>query len=85
MLPKNFNPQINLPFNFLIQKYFVHENPTWNINYSDSVDSWSTYLLMVKKEYIKIGIDKFDVDLELNPCLENSIVFLCQRVFYGVI
>jgi len=28
-----FNPQINLPFNFLIQKYFFHHNPTWNINY----------------------------------------------------
>ena len=25
------NPQINLPFNFLIQKYFFHVNPTWNI------------------------------------------------------
>ena len=23
-----FNPQIN----FLIQKYFSHDNPTWNIN-----------------------------------------------------
>ena len=29
---KKFNPQINLPFNFLIQKYFFHDNPTWNIN-----------------------------------------------------
>jgi len=28
-----FNPQINLLFNFLIQKYFLHDNPTWNINY----------------------------------------------------
>jgi len=26
-------PQINLPFNFLIQKYVFHDNPTWNINY----------------------------------------------------
>ena len=32
---KNLNPQINLPFNFLIQKYFFHDNPTWNINYSE--------------------------------------------------
>ena len=24
---KKFNPQINLPFNFLIQKYFFHDNP----------------------------------------------------------
>ena len=23
------NPQINLPFNFLIQKYFFHDIPTW--------------------------------------------------------
>ena len=27
------NPQINLSLNFLIQKYFFHDNPTWNINY----------------------------------------------------
>ena len=32
--PKTFNPQINLPFNFLIQKYFFQDNLTWNINYS---------------------------------------------------
>ena len=62
-----FNPQINLPFNFLIQKYFFHGNPTWNINYS-------SYLLMVKiirqKESEKngigieiFGIDKFEVEL----------------------
>jgi len=31
---KKLNPQINLPFNFLIQKYFFHDNHTWNINYS---------------------------------------------------
>jgi len=31
---KILNLQINLPFNFLIQKYFFHDNPTWNINYS---------------------------------------------------
>ena len=28
-----FNPQINLPFNFLIQEYSFYDNPTWNINY----------------------------------------------------
>ena len=32
---KKLNPQFNLPFNFLIQKYFFHDNPTWNINYSE--------------------------------------------------
>ena len=32
---KQINPQINLPFNFLMQKYFFHDNPTWNINYSE--------------------------------------------------
>ena len=26
---KKLNPQIN----FLIKKYFFHDNPTWNINY----------------------------------------------------
>ena len=31
---KKLSPQINLPFNFLIQKYFFHDNPTLNINYS---------------------------------------------------
>ena len=31
---KELNPQINLPFNFLIQKYFFHDNPGRNINYS---------------------------------------------------
>jgi len=31
------NPQNNLPFNFLIQKYFFRDNPTWNINYSEYV------------------------------------------------
>ena len=30
---KKLNLQINLPFNFLIQKYFFHDNLTWNINY----------------------------------------------------
>ena len=32
---KKFNPQINLPFNFLIQKYFFHDDPAWKINYSE--------------------------------------------------
>jgi len=32
---KKLIPQINLPFNFFIQKYFFHDNPTWNINYSE--------------------------------------------------
>ena len=27
---KEFNPQINLPFNFLIYKYFFHDNSTRN-------------------------------------------------------
>jgi len=41
-----FYPQINLPFNFLIQKYFFHDNPTWNINYLEyafQVGTQSTY------------------------------------------
>ena len=32
---KTYNPQIYLLFNFLIQKYFFHDNSTWNINYSE--------------------------------------------------
>jgi len=30
---KRNNPQINLPFNFSIQKYFFRGSPSWNINY----------------------------------------------------
>ena len=30
---RKFNPQINLPFNYFIQKYFFHDNPTWNTKY----------------------------------------------------
>ena len=29
------NSQINLLLNFLIQKYFLNDNPAWNINYSE--------------------------------------------------
>ena len=29
------SPQINLPFNFLIQKYFFHDKTTWTIYHSD--------------------------------------------------
>ena len=52
------NSQINLPLNVLIQKYFFHDNPTWNINDSE-------YLLRVKKIGIGIGIEKFGIELEL--------------------
>ena len=74
---KTLNPQINLPFNFLIQKYFFHDNPTWNINYSEQVlgvGTWSIYSWekVVGKESVKngigiekFGIDKFYVELEL--------------------
>ena len=37
----------NLPINFLIPKYFFHDNPSWNINYSKwvfQVGTRSTYL-----------------------------------------
>jgi len=53
---KKLNPQINLPFNFCIQKYFFHDNPTWNINYSALVfqlGTRSTYS-MVKSSRQKI-------------------------------
>jgi len=33
----DLNPQINLPFKFFIQKYFFHDNGTWNINYSEYI------------------------------------------------
>ena len=35
--PKNNYAQINLPLNVFIQKYFFHDNATWNINYSEQV------------------------------------------------
>ena len=43
---KKLNPQINLPFYLLNQKYFFHDNPTWNINYLELLGI--RYLLMVK-------------------------------------
>ena len=55
---KNLNPQINLPFNFFIQKYFFHENPNWNINYSEQILRVPTHC---KKQQLKNGIDKFDL------------------------
>ena len=51
---KKLNSQINLLFNFLIQKYFFHDNPTWNVNYS---------VIGVGKNGIRI--DKFDLELKL--------------------
>ena len=35
IVTNKLDPQINLPINFLIQKYFFHDNSTWNINYSE--------------------------------------------------
>jgi len=32
---KKIKSQINLPCSFLIQKCFLHDNPSWNINYSE--------------------------------------------------
>jgi len=31
------NPEISLPFNFLIQKYFFHDSSAWIVNYSEYV------------------------------------------------
>jgi len=39
---KKLNPQINLPFHFLIQKYFFHDDPTWN--------NTTEYLLVVQNQ-----------------------------------
>ena len=61
LLQKQLNPQIKLPFKFLIYKYFFHVNLTWNINYSEQVfqvGTQSTYSWQVKN-----GIDTFDVEL----------------------
>ena len=64
------NSQINLPYIFFNQKYFFHDNPTWNINYFEQVfqvGTQSTYSWqkVVGKKVGKngIGIDKFDVEL----------------------
>jgi len=62
---KKFIPQINLPFPFLIQKYFFRDNPTWNINNSEWVfpSRYSEYLLLVKgkKRIGKQGRMEFSV------------------------
>ena len=47
---KKLNQQINLPFNFLIQKYFFHDNPTSNINYSIQVGIPGRYSEQVLRE-----------------------------------
>jgi len=73
---QKLNPHINLPFNFLIQKYFFHDSPTWNMNYSEMLFQvlikYSEYLLMLKSSRLKkvqksrtnrIGIDKSEVEL----------------------
>jgi len=50
---KKLNPQINLPLNVLIQKYFFHDNPTLNtqseylLGISTLNSLYSEYLLMV--------------------------------------
>ena len=31
----SYQNKLNPHINFLIQKYFFHDNPTWNINYSE--------------------------------------------------
>ena len=39
---QKLNLQINLPYNFLIQKYFFHDNPTWNIlRVPTHISDWS--------------------------------------------
>ena len=67
------NPQINLPFHFLIQKYFFHDNPTWNINYprmySKQVLGVPTHgkkkLGEKESEKSGIGIEHFGIGIEL--------------------
>ena len=63
---KKLNPQIN----FLLQKYFFDDNPTWNINYLEQVfqvGTWSTknqqVKILDKNKIDKFGIALFDVKL----------------------
>ena len=75
---KQFNPQINLSFNFLIQKYFFHDNPTWNINYSKQVfqvqvlgvgtHTYAWLKVVAKKEQVK-------TELELIDLMWNGVAF----------
>jgi len=64
------NPQINLPFNILIQKYFLHDIPTWNINYfvfqvgTPSIYSWQK--ILGNKESEKTELEFKILELQLN-------------------
>ena len=77
------NAQINLPFIFLIKKYFFHDNPTWHIKLLGvGIPSWYSESLLVVKRVGKnrIGIDQFDLQLggieidqmESTPCLTST-------------
>ena len=69
---KKVNPQINLPFNYLIQKYLFHNNPIYYSEYVFLVGtrgaySWYKVLgqKLSEKTGIGIGIEK-KIELELN-------------------
>ena len=78
---KYLNSQINLLFNFLIQKYFFHDNPTWNINYSGVGISrkysrvhahGKMYQAKTNKNKKNgIGINQFGIELELINLMWN--------------
>ena len=67
---KELNPQINLPFNFLIQKYFFQDSPIleYKLHRVGIASRYSEYLLIVKSSRLKkavkngIGIDKSDAN-----------------------
>jgi len=67
---KNLNPQINLPLNFFIQKYFFHDSPYLEYKlFAVGIPSigtrrrYSEHLLMVKRVgKHRIGIDKLNVE-----------------------
>jgi len=58
------NPQINLPLNFLTQKYFFHDNLTWNINYWEFVFQVGTKLELELK-ILELGLNFLELELKI--------------------
>ena len=56
------NPQINLPLNFLTQKYFFHDNLTWNINYWEFVFQVGTKLEL---KILELGLNFLELELKI--------------------
>ena len=87
-LQKQLNPKINLPFNYLLQKYFFHDNPTWNINYIIVEQSleWNSPIYINFVDYEK-AFDSIDRDtlwkLLRYYGIPNKLVSLIKNGYEG--